>query len=836
MADTITTFNSSGTFTPTETGYVEVLVIGGGGGGGRNGGGGGGAGGVKFVAYAVTKDVGVTVTVGNGGAGAVDNNHPGSNGGDSSFGTITAVGGGGGGSRDHGGGGVAGGAGGGGGGAGGDNSNAFGAGTSGQGWNGGNGTALDLGVDAAGGGGGGGGAKGGSAGVAAASQVAGNGGSGSTYSITGSDVVYAGGGGGGRTTQNTTLGTGGSGGGGNGGGSSTSATNGTANKGGGGGGGGSGTTAAPGNGGSGVVIVRRKDPVLSRASNTIIDKGFQITTWIPNGNSGRGVLSAQEFADHNLTGVTYYEGDSSDDLWNATFHSNVPTAQWGMAKAPVPDDSSLDDVPNQNNWFSATQQSKSNDCVAICFGDEQAYSANMATYFKNWTDLTHTYYDHIICHSNQFVGQWGNNDLDAFIDTAHPDMLTFDNYIFDTAGNQPDWKVPSFALYNINLQHRDRALRGWDGTYTSPIVWGQYLLNFKPGDEQWKPEGTYVITESQKYFVAMVSVALGAKWLSLFLTEKASEVWSITFTDGGVKTTHFDQYAELFRQIKNLGPHLIRLHSTGYATEPGDHMVTGTPTENSPVYNRFAANSTYFLKSVSAENLGDNNDELDGDVVIGYFSKLPGYTGSFFTCADPKYFMVVNGLTHGNGLTVANQHGALTENQQKITITFDMTGGDITKLRKVSRDTGNVEAVTLTHVSGNDYKIEPIMDGGVGELYFWESGITGSACWGHDTDVTETNVRNFAMNWTGTGAVQNTGDNERLVLGSGEYMESEIVNTGAQTVEILGNKYQSGDIVMLFYKTGNSKTTCESASWTGYAAPFVSSGYVKIKVMPSGDI
>ena len=66
---TILTFNSSGSFTPTESFDVEYLVIGGGGGGHRGNGGGGGAG-----AYRTATGLGVTaqaytVTVGAGGAG-----------------------------------------------------------------------------------------------------------------------------------------------------------------------------------------------------------------------------------------------------------------------------------------------------------------------------------------------------------------------------------------------------------------------------------------------------------------------------------------------------------------------------------------------------------------------------------------------------------------------------------------------------------------------------------------------------------------------------------------------------------------------------------------------
>lgn len=92
---------SSGIFTPSFTGTVEVLVVAGGGGGGVNMGGGGGGGGVlTSTTYSVTKGTPITVTVGAGGTGApggTSTGHPtvlGSNGGNSVFGTLTAIGGG----------------------------------------------------------------------------------------------------------------------------------------------------------------------------------------------------------------------------------------------------------------------------------------------------------------------------------------------------------------------------------------------------------------------------------------------------------------------------------------------------------------------------------------------------------------------------------------------------------------------------------------------------------------------------------------------------------------------------------------------------------------------
>jgi hypothetical protein len=107
--------------------------------------------------------------------------------------------------------------------------------------------------------------------------------------------------------------------------------------------------------------------------------------------------------------------------------------------------------------------------------------------------------------------------------------------------------------------------------------------------------------------------------------------------------------------------------------------------------------------------------------------------------------------------------------------------------------------------------------------------IVGTTCWGHVTGVTETNVRPFAVNWTGTGSVVGSGDSESLMLAAGQNMVSEVVNTGAVTVELTQNQYAAGDTVTLAYRTGATQAACEAAGWTNYTVPFTSSGYVQIK-------
>lgn len=284
--DTICIFTGSGSFVPQFSGTVEVLVVAGGGGGGMDIGGGGGGGGVlTSTAYSVTAGAAITVTVGVGGNGAPagsTSGQPGghqftisaTNGGNSVFGSLTAIGGGRGGSSywsytpDYG----LGGAGGSGGGASGysngTSGSGGGAGTAGQGNRGGN-----VGGQYYSGGGGGAGGPG------ADGTNRANGGIGVYNSILGTGYYWAGGGGGANHSlaDGSNGGLGGGGGGtaysgiaglggagyNNGSNSAVPAANGTpggnggTNTGGGGGGGSHyNTNNKGGDGGSGIVVVR----------------------------------------------------------------------------------------------------------------------------------------------------------------------------------------------------------------------------------------------------------------------------------------------------------------------------------------------------------------------------------------------------------------------------------------------------------------------------------------------------------------------------------------------------------------------------------------------------
>ena len=312
---------------PATINALNVLVVAGGGGGGNapyGGGGGGGGGVIASSTYMVTPQT-YQVTVGAGGS---------SNGGNSVFGSLTAIGGGAGGANANGSGN------GGGAGGGGTCTGQGGAGTPGQGYGG----AAGLSNSTCGGGGGGG--AGGLGFQAQGPAYGGNGGTGFYSAITGTGVIYGGGGGGGANNKNfASPGTGGSGGGGTGG-NYSNAGNGTPNTGGGGGGGGQGYTV--GAGGSGIVIISYPTTAASSyicggtvsvsGLNTICTFTSSGTFTVKNSGSGSGYppqtyaariddgsfhlysysTSTNRWTMSDKNGTQYYFGASSQSQMSAT--------------------------------------------------------------------------------------------------------------------------------------------------------------------------------------------------------------------------------------------------------------------------------------------------------------------------------------------------------------------------------------------------------------------------------------------------------------------------------------------------------------------------------------
>lgn len=345
--DTIVTFSSPGStawIVPAGVSNVQYLVVGGGGEGGDGGtysgngftfpGGGGGAGGVLTGTSSVTQGSAVPVTVGAGGS-TIASSTP-ANGGNSVFGTVTALGGGAGGSftnlRQA----QTGGSGGGGVPVGGT-SQYGGTGTSGQGYDGTPGY-YELAGRPAGGGGGAG-----HSGYSCSAGASGKGGDGISSSISGTPKIYGGGGGGGLAGPGANAGVGGPGCGGDGSGEYVAAKPAKCQGTGAGGGGAGAGSVTHGAGGSGVVIIRYVTPVIPIVESQLVSstipttmiagQAYPVSVTMKN----IGTMTWNETSLIRLGGV----GDGSGDA-----------AKFGSARIVIPTGTNV--IQNQQFTFNFT--------------------------------------------------------------------------------------------------------------------------------------------------------------------------------------------------------------------------------------------------------------------------------------------------------------------------------------------------------------------------------------------------------------------------------------------------------------------------------------------------
>ena len=347
----IHTFTSSGTFTVTAGGQVDVLVVAGGGGGGGSDndasafpGGGGGAGELIVQNQFGVSPGAKTIVIGAGGAGGLtDKVTPATNGSLSRFDTVSALGGG------YGGRGVnsaslnGGGSGGSGGGSGRNTTGSGAAGLSVKSASGlGNNGGASLGgaaPDAAGGGGAGGVGTSVSSVQITDTSLRTPGGPGYTSSMSGTSLVYAAGGTGGiRNTAAVgasalaNTGSGGSG-------SSGNAT----------------TAYAGGAGGSGIVIVRYLlvATQVSRAPSALVGTGGDLFAWMPFDTDVKSVTGNVVAT---VTGTCPINWDSGRGSGNSVSIKNTDTSSSSYIQYTYPGSISLDTGFTVSTWVRVNQK------------------------------------------------------------------------------------------------------------------------------------------------------------------------------------------------------------------------------------------------------------------------------------------------------------------------------------------------------------------------------------------------------------------------------------------------------------------------------------------------
>ena len=110
--------------------------------------------------------------------------------------------------------------------------------------------------------------------------------------------------------------------------------------------------------------------------------------------------------------------------------------------------------------------------------------------------------------------------------------------------------------------------------------------------------------------------------------------------------------------------------------------------------------------------------------------------------------------------------------------------------------------------------------------------IPGSVVFGHDTSVDETFVEDFQGKWEGSASIEGSGDSERLVFEPDE--EKKLITPwlyGVGQAKIYQNKYQTGDNVSVYYRTGSNIAATQAKSWSLYTGRVTSEGYVDVRLI-----
>jgi hypothetical protein len=365
--------------------------------------------------------------------------------------------------------------------------------------------------------------------------------------------------------------------------------------------------------------------------------------------------------------------------------------------------------------------------LVMASGQDELNIADPAvrTQYANYLSQMRATMPNVISHTTQIGWQPSLADLQAYMAQGQPDMLYFDEYVFDSADQ---WQGGSpTRLYDVMGKFRVAARAGNNGAYTKPIPVGQWAQTYK--------RGGYTLSQSEMSLYWGASWAYGYKSIAVHTygtRDPNNELASVFFSgpDGTNPTAHYYRAAELNRQTLNLAPALLRLKSENVLFVLGKHEekifnFSRLRWENVAVDNempdytrRWADSDDPYMTAINVTNVSSpggsfKNAGLAGDVIVGYFKPLhEGLDGPNFS--EQLYFMITNGLTASSG----DQY----DTRQLVRLHFDFGSTGMNSLLRLDRDTGQVVETVLIHDGGSLYHLDWFLLGGEGDLFKYNTG------------------------------------------------------------------------------------------------------------------
>lgn len=481
---------------------------------------------------------------------------------------------------------------------------------------------------------------------------------------------------------------------------------------------------------------------VNRAQTLALQYGVMLPAWIPSEGYGRGAFDARE---SRLTGGAFpmfYDMP----LFNTPVMEQIGEGTpWAFAKAPA-GGNGIQDAGEPHIFLTDAMKPYADTLIDIQYGDEGGFSHAESDAFGRWFEWSKENIPGAVVHSNQYnAADWGQPaNMEYYVQNAQPDLLSWDTYYYGSNwGSAPSSVVHDMLGNNMWKTQRQAALAGLTGDGTSPILYGQYL------DYNWDAN----VSESQKAVVPSLGLATGQKWFGLFRMEYNGYDRSSIIDQDGAPTRSFYEFSRIFKDLTGLGKYAVALNSTyvginagEYADRPQAPNVSGYALGAFGEGDGKAANKAVGITGMDVTNTGTVNDGKPGDVVVGYFEKLPGLdaakTEEIFgkTTQDPRAFMVVNALTGTTrwpsyGLSTRTDDGSYAQTAQDVTLHVEKPF-DNAKLMMVDPNTFEAQPAPLTQSRSADSDLTVTLSnigGGQARLLYWV-GESPTADQGTQTD------------------------------------------------------------------------------------------------------
>jgi hypothetical protein len=445
-----------------------------------------------------------------------------------------------------------------------------------------------------------------------------------------------------------------------------------------------------------VSLVQSGRGQISKGNQLIMNRGLQVQALASTYDTFHlGTVINANYTTVNWLWIAPRSYDGSMPLLGPA--PGFPWARW------VTDET---DMPPLGDEAAYTNQ-----LVLLQLSDEPNLDdSSVRARFANWLNSVRTNWPDTILSINTGGGVSDGNLID-FVNTARPDMITFDVYpwksVYDT--NQPNSTGPAIPgpptlWYTVLRINRDIS-------HAFGIPYGSYVQTFH-AVEDYDRTVYRDPSASELRLNHSGALAFDAKLLIDFHYNNGSS--SLFYTPGGdtYPTPLYYEKADIALRCRNFGKATARLKPVAEGTTSCGNLTTSVMFirgRNSngginPIPSNFCAgsggnpytdwvyqrNDPYLTNTWGVTNKGTRNNGQPGDVIVSWFNVMDE-TFDGPTYSNEVYMMVVNGLS--------DPIGSAADCLQEITLNFDpgLPGGTLDMMNPL---TGLIETWQLPLVNG----------------------------------------------------------------------------------------------------------------------------------------